>query len=167
MGLTNYTHTFIIEAESKFGNGSVPKLFDGILQNDGEGNLNFNISKELGYLFESESQFNKVFSEEYGLLEYSKIFSSDTIKLFVTLQDAKPWFDSSELTLINKTEQEFDYYNAETFMRALDDIIKHLNRFYWDAGRPKLFERLEEFKLLKVIVSFCIENHFKIKTIMS
>src|SRR5690606_18372736 len=124
-----------------------------------------NLSNEIGHLLHSENQFNTVFESSYGKIQYADFLKGDDLKRLGTLQDAKPWFDSNELTVIDSMEDDFEVLNNEKLLFFLIELKKYLDGFKWHEEKPKLYLKLDEINLLIIVGQFSFKNKLKIKMI--
>lgn len=165
MGLSNYSYSWTLKSPKPFDQIDEFKLFENILNLSDVDECYFHISKELGFLFHSENQFNKVFESEYGNISYSDFLKGDNLKRLGTLQDAKPWFDSDELTVIDSMEDDFEVFENKKLLFFLLELKKYLDGFKWHTEKPKLYAKLDEINLLIIIGQFSHNNDLKIKMI--
>lgn len=165
MGLSNYSYSWTLESSIPFEEIDEFKLFENILNLTDADECYFHLSNELAFLLDSESQFNKVFEKKYGKVQYSDFLKGDKLKRLKTFQEATPWFDSNELTVISSTEDDFTIFENETLLFFLIELKKYLDEFHWNTEKPKLYSKLHEINLLTIVGQFCYRNDLKIKMI--
>jgi hypothetical protein len=165
MRLSNYSYGWTLKSSVPYEEIDEFKIFENILNLSDEDECYFHLSNELALLLHSEKQFNKVFEQEYGRIKYSDFLKEDKLKRLGTLQDAKPWFDSDELTVIDSTEDDFEVFKNDKLLFFLVELKKYLIGFKWHTEKPQLYSKLDEINLLIIIGQFCQRNGLRIKMI--
>ena len=165
MGLSSYTYSWTLKSSRPFEDIEEFKTLNDILSLSDIDECYFHISKEMGFLLHSEKQFNEVFGSEYGKLNYLDFLKGDKITKLGTLQDAKPWYDSEELTVINSMEDDFEVFENNKLLFFLIELKKYLDGFKWHSEKPKLYSKIDEINLLIVVGRFCHRNDVIIKMI--
>ncbi|MFH6981888.1 hypothetical protein [Marinoscillum luteum] len=165
MGLSNYSVSLTLKSNEPLEEMGDFEIFRNILTLQDSDECFLHISTELGYLFHSENQFNNKFRSQYGKIEYSEILSKETLEKLGTLQDARPWFESNELTLIDSTDEDFEILEPQKFGLFLLDLKRYLERFKWNTEKPPMMGKLDEVNLLILLANFCSKNNVQMKMI--
>ena len=85
MALSTYSVSLTLRATQPCAEIEPYSLFKDLLNLGDENESFLHISKELGYLFHSEDQFNQVFEAQYGRVQYADFLSPDTLARLATL----------------------------------------------------------------------------------
>jgi hypothetical protein len=163
MGLSNYSFSWTLKSPEPYGEINELELFNNILNLNDADECYLHLSDEMGHLLHSENQFNKIFESIYGKIQYADFLKGNNLKRLGTLQQANPWFDSDELTVIDSMEDDFEVFDNGTLLFFLIELKKYLDGFKWHKEKPKLYLKLDEINLLIIVAQFSFKNKLKIK----